>query len=96
MPKPSHPEFAALAPADRRRVEALAAILRIADGLDDGQLGTVTDITVSRENGKVTVVAQAEADVSGELAAAMFKADLFERTFGTRIAFEAAVREVVA
>jgi hypothetical protein len=39
------------------------------------------------------LTAQAEADVSGELGAAMFKADLFERTFGERIDFESAAPE---
>jgi exopolyphosphatase/guanosine-5'-triphosphate,3'-diphosphate pyrophosphatase len=93
MPKPSHPEWAALSTVDRRRVEILASILRIADGLDSRQLGVVMDVAVTRAPGRITVVAQAEADVSGELAAAMFKADLFERTFGMRIAFESAAPE---
>jgi hypothetical protein len=65
----------------------------MADGLDVRELGVVMDVAVSRENGRMTVIAQAEADVSGELAAAMFKADLFERTFGVRVAFESAVPE---
>jgi exopolyphosphatase/guanosine-5'-triphosphate,3'-diphosphate pyrophosphatase len=93
MPKLSHPEWAALTLADRRRVEVLASILRIADGLDARELGVVMDVGVRRDNGRVTVIAQAEADVSGELAAAMSKADLFERTFGVRAVFESAVPE---
>jgi exopolyphosphatase/guanosine-5'-triphosphate,3'-diphosphate pyrophosphatase len=93
MPKPSHPEFTALQPAERRRVEALASILRIADGLDERELGVVGDVTVRRDDGRITIVAQAEGDVSGELGAAMFKADLFERTFGVRATFESAVPE---
>jgi exopolyphosphatase/guanosine-5'-triphosphate,3'-diphosphate pyrophosphatase len=93
MPKPSHPEWMALSLADRRRVEVLASLLRIADGLDARELGVVMDVGISRENGRIAVIAQAEADVSGELAAAMYKADLFERTFGVRVAFEATVPE---
>jgi exopolyphosphatase/guanosine-5'-triphosphate,3'-diphosphate pyrophosphatase len=93
MPKPTHPEWAALGVPDRRRVEVLASLLRIADGLDVRELGVVMDIAVARENGRFSVIAQAEADVSGELAAAMFKADLFERTFGVRVAFAAASPE---
>jgi exopolyphosphatase/guanosine-5'-triphosphate,3'-diphosphate pyrophosphatase len=89
MPKPTHLEFAALAPEDRRRVEALAALLRVADGLDIRHLGAVTDVAAVQENGLVVVSAQAEGDVSRELAAAMEKADLFERAFGVRIGFEA-------
>jgi exopolyphosphatase/guanosine-5'-triphosphate,3'-diphosphate pyrophosphatase len=90
MPKPSHLDYMALGPVDRRRVDVLAALLRIADGLDTRQLGIVSDIAIRRETGRIVVVAQAETDVSGELGAAMFKADLFERTFDVRVAFDAA------
>jgi exopolyphosphatase/guanosine-5'-triphosphate,3'-diphosphate pyrophosphatase len=93
MPKPTHPEFAALTPTDKHRVEALAAILRIADGLDTRELGGVLEVAVRREDGRIAFVAQAEGDVSGELGAAMFKADLFERTFGLRTVFESVVPE---
>ncbi len=93
MPKLSHPEWAVLGVADRRRVEVLAAMLRIADGLDTRELGVVMDVSVNRDRGRIAVIAQAEADVSGELAAAMFKADLFERTFGVRVVFESAAPE---
>jgi exopolyphosphatase/guanosine-5'-triphosphate,3'-diphosphate pyrophosphatase len=93
MPKPSHLDWMALTLPDRRRVEVLASLLRIADGLDVRELGVVMDVAVSRENGRIALTAQAEADVSGELAAAMYKADLFERTFGVRVAFESAVPE---
>ncbi len=41
MPKPSHLEYVALASADRRRVDVLASLLRIADGFDILHLGTV-------------------------------------------------------
>ena len=89
MPKPSHLEYAALAPADRRRVELLAALLRIADGLDTRHLGAVADVSATPEAGRVVVAAQADGDVSSELDAAMGKADLFERAFGMRVAFDA-------
>jgi exopolyphosphatase/guanosine-5'-triphosphate,3'-diphosphate pyrophosphatase len=96
MPKLTHPEFAVLDPAARERVEKLAALLRIACGLDARQLGLVNDVMVRRETGKITLVAQAETDISGELAAAMIKADLFERVFGVRIVLEASLAEVRA
>jgi len=89
MPKPSHAEYAALAPADRRRVDLLAALLRIADGLDIRHLGVVTDVAAVPADGLVAVQAQADGDASSELDAAMEKADLFERAFGLRVAFGA-------
>jgi exopolyphosphatase / guanosine-5'-triphosphate,3'-diphosphate pyrophosphatase len=93
MPKPSHPEFVALSASEQRRVEMLAAILRIADGFDVRHIGVVNDVTVRRDDGRIIFTAQAEGDVSGELGAAMFKADLFERSFGLRCAFESVVPE---
>jgi exopolyphosphatase/guanosine-5'-triphosphate,3'-diphosphate pyrophosphatase len=89
MPKPSHLEYAALAPADRRRVDVLASLLRIADGLDVRHLGVVTDVAAVPEGGLVVVTAQADGDASGELDAAMERADLFERTFGMRVTLSA-------
>lgn len=96
MPKLTHPDFAALSADDRARLERLAALLRLADGLDARHLGLVNDLAIRREDGHVVVEVQAEGDVSGELAAAMLKADLFERTFGYRIALESIPMEVRA
>ncbi|HTW83134.1 MAG TPA: Ppx/GppA phosphatase family protein [Candidatus Sulfotelmatobacter sp.] len=89
MPKPTHPEFMALAPTDRRRVEMLASLLRIADALDVRHLGVVTEVAAVQQIGRVVIAAQADGDVAGEVSKAMERADLFERTFGVRIAVEA-------
>ncbi len=89
LPKPSHLDYVALSPADRRRVDVLASLLRIADGLDIQHLGTVTDVSAVPEDGAVVIGAQAEGDAAGELDAAMERADLFERTFGVRVVFDA-------
>jgi len=96
MPKPGHPDFAALSAIDRERVAKLAALLRIADGLDTRGLGVVYDLAIRREEKRIVIEAQAEADIASELAAAMFKGDLFERTFGLRVTVEAATTEVRA
>jgi exopolyphosphatase / guanosine-5'-triphosphate,3'-diphosphate pyrophosphatase len=45
-PKKSHPEFAQLDRAARRRVRRLAAILRVADGFDRGHAGAVARVKV--------------------------------------------------
>jgi len=88
IPKPAHAEYAAQAAADRHRVDVLAGLLRIADGLDIRHLGLVTDVSAVPEGGVVRITAQAEGDVSGELDAATSKADLFERTFGVRVVLD--------
>jgi exopolyphosphatase/guanosine-5'-triphosphate,3'-diphosphate pyrophosphatase len=96
MPKATHPDYAVLDPAERERVDKLASLLRLADGLDSRHLGLVNDVGVRRENGRIVVVAQAETDISGELAAAMLKADLFERAFAVGVATEAQLAELRA
>jgi exopolyphosphatase/guanosine-5'-triphosphate,3'-diphosphate pyrophosphatase len=94
MPKAAHLEFAQLSPADQERVEKLAALLRIADGLDARHLGLVNDLTVRREDGRISIGAQADAVITDELAAARSKADLFERVFGTKVVIDAQSLEV--
>jgi hypothetical protein len=74
----------------------VAALLCIADGLDDRHAGAVNDLSVRRESDGVVVVAQAETDISGERAAAMLKADVFERVFDVRFAIEAQLAELRA
>ncbi|GAC1659754.1 MAG: Ppx/GppA phosphatase family protein [Candidatus Elarobacter sp.] len=96
MPKPAHAEYAALVPADRRRVDVLASLLRIADGLDIRHFGVVSEVAAVPEGGVVVVTAQADGDAAGELDAAMEKSDLFERTFGVRVAFRLAQDRLAA
>lgn len=48
-------------------------------------LGVVGDVAAVPEDWLVVVTAQADGGASGELDAAMEKADLFERAFGRRI-----------
>ncbi|HEY0614364.1 MAG TPA: Ppx/GppA phosphatase family protein [Candidatus Elarobacter sp.] len=96
MPKPSHPEYAALPPGDRRRVDLLASLLRIADGLDIRHLGVISDVAAVPEDGLVVVTAQADGDASGELDAGMEKADLFERSFGLRVVVRQAQDRLVS
>ena len=96
MPKSNHPEYMALGNDARRRVNALASILRIACGLDTRHLGIISSVAVERPPDRVVIVAQADQDVSGELEAAAKASDLFERTFGIPITFVATtVRELV-
>lgn len=45
-PDKTHDTLAGLAPAVRRRIKRLAAILRVADGLDRGHTGAVRDVRV--------------------------------------------------
>jgi exopolyphosphatase/guanosine-5'-triphosphate,3'-diphosphate pyrophosphatase len=92
LPKPTHVEVVTASPEDRRRIEALGGLLRIADGLDARHLGVVYGLEIEWRGRTLVISVQADQDVSSELAGATFKADLFERTFGTRIQFEPATQ----
>jgi len=90
LPKMTHPEWATASPETRRRIEGLGGLLRLADALDRRRLGLVTSVRASLASGRVALRVQAQQDVTLELEAATFKADLFERAFGMPVALEAA------
>jgi len=85
LPKPAHIEWAALIPADRTRVERLAALLRLADGLDRRRMGVVGAVSVVRKDGEIEIVARSTQTMQPEIEAVLHKADLFERAFGLRL-----------
>jgi exopolyphosphatase/guanosine-5'-triphosphate,3'-diphosphate pyrophosphatase len=78
-----------LNPYLRAAVEKLAAILRVADGLDRSHRQLITGIVCRVRSGKVEMETSARADCEAELAAARRKADLFERVFDRRCVFRA-------
>jgi exopolyphosphatase/guanosine-5'-triphosphate,3'-diphosphate pyrophosphatase len=87
LPHVGHEYFAALDAEDRRRVEVLAGVLRVADGLDRGHNNVVQDLQCRVSSRQITVRCQTTRIADGEFAAADKKADLMERTFGRRLVF---------
>ncbi|HEV2760355.1 MAG TPA: Ppx/GppA phosphatase family protein [Acidimicrobiales bacterium] len=84
-PKPSHEPFASLDREARDRVSKLAAILRVADGLDRGRAGHVSGIEVVLNGSQARLVVRSEADIAIELWGARRKRELFERLFKRRL-----------
>jgi exopolyphosphatase / guanosine-5'-triphosphate,3'-diphosphate pyrophosphatase len=86
-PKPSHEPFASLDREARDRVTRLAALLRVADGLDRGRSGNVDGIDVVLDGTRARLVVQhdAGADIAIELWGARRKRELFERLFRRRL-----------
>lgn len=86
LPSIKHQGFENLPPSLRRVVKILAALLRIADGLDRTHFSVVQSVTVKL--GKTAVV---ETTVSGdaemELWAAQNRSELFEQVFRRSIRF---------
>ena len=89
VPRRRHAAFAALDRAGLRRVRRLAAVLRVADGLDRGHASAVEDVRVTWEGGTcrldVAPVAGAGA-LRLERWGAERKADLLGRLLGAEVA----------
>ncbi len=90
-PKPTHPEWANASPLQRTKIEGLAGILRVADGLDRRRLSLVSSLEVSVSQSTISLRLDALQDIGPEVDGARFKADLLERAFGR--AFEITVVE---
>ncbi len=86
-PKPAHAHFARLPRADRRLVTGLAAILRVADGLDRTHTQQVRAIRLDVAGREARFIAEADAEPEVDLWGAGRKADLFERRFGLNPTF---------
>ncbi|HEY7462198.1 MAG TPA: Ppx/GppA phosphatase family protein [Gemmatimonadota bacterium] len=81
LPRAGHPEFARLRKGDQRRVRVLAALLRIADGLDRGHNQVVEAVHCQVQDGRATFHVLSWHDAEIELWGARRKSDLFELAF---------------
>ncbi len=86
-PDLEHEEFAALSPAERHRVQQLAALLRIADGLDRGHQAHVTGVSVEILPGTLVLRLHSEHACRREVASATKKGDLAAEVFRRLVAF---------
>lgn len=74
--------YGELGRAEQRVVDRLAAILRVADGLDRTHDQRVRSASLSRKDGAWRLDAQSEQDATECVDAALSKGDLFERVMG--------------
>jgi exopolyphosphatase/guanosine-5'-triphosphate,3'-diphosphate pyrophosphatase len=92
-PSKKHPEFAALGQMDRARVKRLAALLRVADGLDRGHVAAVERVRLRVGATKLLIEATprlATTDLKLEIWGATRKADLLEKLLGVDVEIRAA------
>ena len=92
LPSMSHEEFAALIRSARKRVSALAALLRIADALDWSHDSRVLRLAAEKElcndhTWTISLWVRPLADLDDELEHAYEKADLFEKVFKRKLQF---------
>ena len=88
-PKESHENWRRMNPYLRPVVEKLAALLRIADGLDRSHRQLITSVACSVRSRKVIFEVTARGDCEAELDGARRKANLFERVFDRRVTLRA-------
>ncbi len=92
MPSMAHEEYAMLSRAARKRVSALAALLRIADALDYSHDGRVQRVAANIELSDAdrwvfSIWVRPLADLDDELEQTSEKADLFEKVFKRKVRF---------
>lgn len=87
-PKAAHRNYAALSEADRRLVRALAAILRIADGLDRTHMQQVENLSVRFDGRAALIDVRAAQEPAVDIWGAVRKSRLFERVFGMQVHIE--------
>ena len=91
-PSKQHPEFAALGPEDRRRVRRLAAILRVACGLDRGHVAAVEHVRTRLSATKLlidVVPRLAGTDLKLEVWGAQGKSELLQKVLDVPVEIRA-------
>ncbi len=86
LPQAKHQPWKALSASQRKTVERLSALLRIADGLDRSHFSVVRNLQVKLDK-KATILLDTTSDAELEVWAAAGRADLFERAFRRPIEF---------
>lgn len=84
-PSGNHAAYAELSNADKRLTRRLAAILRLAEGLDHSHRQHATGIHAVFQRGAVGLQVRARGDVTEDVRDAMRSAELFEKEFHVRL-----------
>jgi putative phosphoesterase len=84
VPQSGHAYFRDLNPADQQRVQVLAGILRVADGLDRSHANVIRGVRCEVSSREIRIVCEAGGSADEEIAAAEEKADLLESVFARR------------
>lgn len=86
-PKKKHANFADLSFEDQQRVQALAAVLRLALALDRTHQQNVGEVRARVREDAVQIVIQSQGDTQVDVWAAERKVELFEKVFGRQVRF---------
>jgi exopolyphosphatase/guanosine-5'-triphosphate,3'-diphosphate pyrophosphatase len=88
FPKPQHDQYRQLSSKDRVVVSKLAALLRLADAMDNEHASRVTEFEVEYRKPKMIIRLKGAGDALLEKWSLARKSDLFESVFSTKIAVE--------
>lgn len=86
-PKRKHENFARVPAEDQQRVHRMAAILRLAGGLDRSRSQQVRDVAVRVDDEGVWIDVVAEQEPQVDIWGAERRTDLFEKVFGLPVKF---------
>jgi exopolyphosphatase/guanosine-5'-triphosphate,3'-diphosphate pyrophosphatase len=86
-PKRKHENLSRLSSDDQQRVQRMAAILRLAGGLDRSRTQAVRDVAASVADGRAVIEAVADEEPQVDLWGAERRTDLFEKVFGMPVEF---------
>jgi exopolyphosphatase / guanosine-5'-triphosphate,3'-diphosphate pyrophosphatase len=85
LPADRHPDYMALDDADRTLVRRLAALLRLADGLDADHFQVIEAATLVDQDGDLRLELRARDTPDLDMWVAEGNGDLFELEFGRRV-----------
>ncbi|HTY01098.1 MAG TPA: Ppx/GppA phosphatase family protein [Bacteroidota bacterium] len=85
QPKLQHDAYRVLSPKDRVVVSKLAAILRLADAMDNEHAGKVKSFTVEYKRPKFSIALHGDGDLLLEKWALKRKGEMFEEVFGVKV-----------
>jgi exopolyphosphatase / guanosine-5'-triphosphate,3'-diphosphate pyrophosphatase len=88
FPKPQHEYYAALPAKERVVVSKLAALLRLADAMDNEHASKVTDFSLEFKKPRVTLRLTGTGDMLLEKWALAKKLTMFEEVFSVRLSIE--------
>ena len=85
LPEPGQAPYSSLTEDDRQRVNVLAAILRVADGLDRSHSNAVSKASCDISPDKITIACKTFRPSETELKYGLIKSDLMKKVFGREI-----------
>lgn len=88
LPTTKHDHFASLDLSQRTIVTQLAAILRVADGLDRSHRSVVRDLTATVSAREIQISCQCDLPAYDEEQAALKKGDLLENTYRRKLVIQ--------